>query len=218
MPARTDAERPGCIPTQSVRTSVEGRGSEVYLSSIGNRKSTPPLMDRIVIVGTSCSGKTTLARQLAQRLGSVHIEADAIHWLRNWEPRSHEEFQSLMSVAVAAERWVIDGNYSKVRDIVWGRATTIVWLNYPFATVWRRALSRTIRRVVRGEELFSGNRETFRHSFMSRDSILLWVLQTYRSNRIRYRKIFAEKPFPGLEMIELRSLQETRRWVRVSDP
>ena len=133
------------------------------------------------MVGTSCAGKTTLARQLSRALGAPHIELDAIHWQPNWEARSAEEFRQLVGDAVAGERWVVDGNYSVSRDIVWGRATAIVWLNYSFRVVLWRALYRTTRRVISREELFSGNRETFRQAFLSRDSIILWATTTYRT-------------------------------------
>ena len=166
------------------------------------------LMKRVVVVGTSCSGKTTLARRLSPILGVPHIELDAIHWKPDWEPRSPEEFRQLVGEAVEGEGWVVDGNYSAGRDIVWGRATTIIWLNYPFRAVFWRALRRTALRVMRKEELFSGNRETFRHSFLSRKSILLWVITTYRRRRREYRKALEGHDFPHLEVIELREPRE----------
>ncbi|MFB3098236.1 MAG: AAA family ATPase, partial [Dehalococcoidia bacterium] len=87
---------------------------------------------RIVVVGSSCSGKTTLANSLSEKLGYSHIELDAIHWLPDWVPRPVEEFRKLTSVVIGEESWVVDGNYSSVRDLVWPRATTLVWLNHPF--------------------------------------------------------------------------------------
>ena len=161
-------------------------------------------MDRVVVVGTSCSGKSTLARQLSRALAAPNIELDAIHWQPNWRPRPAEEFRQLVSEAVVEERWVIDGNYSVSRDIVWGRATAIIWLNYSFRVVLWRTLYRTIRRVISREELFSGNRETFRQSFLSRDSIILWALSGYWRRRRAYRQILDEGAYPHLRVIELR--------------
>jgi len=165
-------------------------------------------MDRVIVVGTSCSGKTTLARQLSRALEAPHIELDAIHWKPNWEGRPAEEFRQLVSEAVAAEKWVLDGNYSVSRDIVWGRATAIVWLNYSFRVVLWRALYRTTKRVISREELFSGNRETFRQAFLSRDSIILWAITTYRRRRRAYRRILDESASPNQRVIELRKPAE----------
>ncbi len=165
-------------------------------------------MERVVVVGTSCSGKTTLARQLAGVLGAPHVELDGIHWMSGWRERSVDEVRRMAVEAAAAERWVMDGNYSAVRDIVWGRATAVVWLNYPFRVVLWRALSRTTRRVITREELFSGNREGFRQSFLSRDSIILWVIASYRRVRREYRRILDGGDYPHLRVIELRGPRE----------
>ena len=89
---------------------------------------------RVVVVGSSCSGKTTLAKRIADDLGIQHIELDAIHWMPNWVERPPEELRKLTAAAVAQDRWVIDGNYLVVRDIVWERATTVIWLDY--SSLW----------------------------------------------------------------------------------
>ena len=170
-------------------------------------------MERVVVVGTSCSGKTTLARRLSRALGSSHVELDAIHWKPEWQERPVDEVRQMASEAAAGERWVMDGNYSAVRDIVWGRATTVVWLNYPFRVVLWRALSRTTRRVITQEELFSGNREGFRQSFLSRDSIILWAISSHRRVRQDYRRILDGGDFPYLRVIELRGPSEAEALV-----
>ena len=160
-------------------------------------------MERVIVVGTSCSGKTTLAWQLAQVLGAPHVKLDGIHWMPGWQERPVEEVRRMVSEAAAAERWVMDGNYTAVRDIIWGRATTVIWLNYPFRLVLWRCLCRTIRRAITQEELFSGNRETFRQSFLSRDSIILWAITSNRRVRREYRRILDDGEFPHLRVIEL---------------
>ena len=170
-------------------------------------------MERVVVVGTSCSGKSTLARQLARSLESPHVELDGIHWMSGWRERPVAEVRRLAVAAAAAERWVMDGNYSVVRDIVWGRATAVVWLNYPFRVVLWRALYRTTRRVVTREELFSGNREGFRQSFLSRDSIILWAITSHRRVRREYRQILDGGDYPHLQVIELRRPAEAEALV-----
>ena len=174
---------------------------------------TSPAMQRVVVVGTSCSGKTTLARQLSRVLGAPHVELDGIHWMPGWQLRPVDEVRRMVGAAAAAERWVMDGNYSAVRDIVWGRATTVVWLNYPFRVVLWRALSRTTRRVITREELFSGNREGFRQSFLSRDSIILWAITSHGQIRRKYRRILDDGDFPHLRVIELRGPAEAEELV-----
>ena len=119
----------------------------------------------------------------------------------------------MTSEAAAGERWVMDGNYSAVRDIVWGRATAVVWLNYPFRVVLWRCLRRTITRAITREELFSGNRESFRMSFLSRDSIILWAVTSHRRVGKEYRRILGDGVFPHLRIIELRGPAEAEALV-----
>ena len=64
--------------------------------------------------------------------GVPHVELDAIHWLPGWVEQDPAEFRAGVSQAIAGPRWVVDGNYTRVRDLVWSRATTIIWLNYSF--------------------------------------------------------------------------------------
>ena len=82
------------------------------------------------------------------------------------------------------ERWVMDGGYSPIRDLIWSRADTIVWLDYPMPTVLGRWARRTASRIRSREEFWpgTGNRESLRHSF-GRDSLLVWILTTHRRRR-----------------------------------
>jgi len=162
-------------------------------------------MLRVAVVGTSCSGKTTLARKIADANRIPHIELDAIYWKPNWTPMPIHEFRRAVEVKVAMEEWVIDGNYSKVRDIIWPRANLLIWLNLPFVRVFWQAMSRTLKRVITKEELFSGNRETFKLAFFDRDSILWWVIRTHHRRRDEYRKLIDHGHYPHLKVYELRN-------------
>src|SRR5208282_1090204 len=88
---------------------------------------------RIVVVGTSGAGKTTLAKAIAARLAIPHIELDALEWGPGWTPLSAVDPDALVrrvDAATAADAWVMDGNYGLVRDLTWQRATHLVWLDY----------------------------------------------------------------------------------------
>jgi adenylate kinase family enzyme len=167
-------------------------------------------MLRVAVVGTSCSGKTTLARAIANANGIIHIELDAIHWQPNWTPMPIHEFREAIEAEVARDEWVIDGNYSKVRDIIWARATHLVWLNLPFLTVFWRAISRTLKRVVTQEELFSGNRETLRIAFFHRDSIPCWVIRSHHRRIREYRKLIDGGHYPLLKVFEVRNSADAK--------
>jgi adenylate kinase family enzyme len=128
---------------------------------------------RVVVIGTTGSGKTTLAEQLAQIMNVPHIELDALHWEPNWVEASIEVFHSRVEQVIQQPTWVLDGNYSKVRDLVWARADTVIWLDYSLLVIMSRLLKRTIHRTLFKETLWNDNRESLRSAFFSRDSILL---------------------------------------------
>jgi len=168
---------------------------------------------RINVVGTSGSGKTTVGQAIAERLGIPFIELDALAWLPDWTNRPPEELRSLVERHTRGDVWVVDGNCGKVRDIVWPRADTVVWLDYRFLRVFGQLLRRTLRRAARREELWSGNRESFRLSFLSRDSILLWMIRTFPRRKRQYAELLARPENAHLHAIVLRTPRQTRRWL-----
>ena len=168
---------------------------------------------RISVVGTSGSGKTTTAAQIAQRLNIPHVELDALHWEPNWTEAPLDIFRERVAQALSGDAWAVDGNYGKTRDIVWGRADTVVWLDYALPVIMWQLLCRTVRRSVTQEELWSGNRETLGKALFSRESILRWALQTYKRRRREYPVLLGKPENAHLATIRLRSPRETRQWL-----
>lgn len=175
-------------------------------------------MVRVLVIGTSGAGKTTFARALAARLGCSHVELDDLFWGEHWTPRPTAQFLASVQAAAAAERWVIDGNYSVARDTLWPRATHVVWLNFGRFTVLRRIFVRTVERAVLRRPLWQGNRESLRRAFFSRESILVWSATTFDKNRVQYAGLRASKQFPRLSWHELRSPREAVAFLRAQPP
>jgi hypothetical protein len=88
-------------------------------------------MRRVCVIGNSGSGKTTLAAALATRLDAPHLELDSVYHQAEWQPLPDDEFRARVDEFTGGDCWVVDGNYRKVRDLVWGRADTIVVLDLP---------------------------------------------------------------------------------------
>ena len=113
---------------------------------------------RVVVVGCTGSGKTSVARSLARLLDAPRVELDALNWEPDWTAAETDVFRQRVRDALTGEAWVVDGNYSAVRDLVWPRAAMLVWLNLPYRVVSWRLLWRTLKRVFTREELWNGNR------------------------------------------------------------
>jgi adenylate kinase family enzyme len=148
-------------------------------------------------------------------LGSPHIELDSIYHQPDWTPLVDEEFRRRVAAAVEADRWVVDGNYSVVRDIVWDRADTVVWFDLPFAIVMARTIRRTVRRAVTREELWNGNREPFSNlwHFKPEKSIIAWSATRHKVYRRRYHEAEHDPRWASLRFVRLRSQSEADAFV-----
>jgi adenylate kinase family enzyme len=169
-------------------------------------------LERIVVVGTSGSGKSTLAKQLAARLNHPHIELDSLHWGPNWTEAP--DFAEKVDLATKRPFWVIDGNYSKTSTIFWPRADTIIWLDYPIWINYWRMLRRTFQRTFGREVLWNGNRESFREQFLSKESLFVYIHQTYRQRRQKYLALMQNNAYPHLTWIRHQSPRETKHWLK----
>lgn len=157
---------------------------------------------RYLVVGTSGAGKSTFAGTLAIAKQCPYIELDSHYWGADWQAVPTEQFKQSVVEATQGPCWVADGNYSAVRDVLWPRATHIVWLNYGRFTVFSRLLLRTLSRGIARTRLSHGNRESLRMAFFSRDSILFWSLTTYAKNQTKFAALRDGEKFAHLQWTE----------------
>lgn len=142
------------------------------------------------------------------------MELDALHWQPGWVEADDETFREKVREAVAGDGWVVDGNYAVVRDLVWGRADTVIWLDFSLAVTLRRVVWRTLRRSFTRETCCNGNRESLARAFLSRDSVILWALTTHGRKRREYPGKVDALEAGGVEVVRLRTPREAARWVR----
>jgi hypothetical protein len=170
---------------------------------------------RILILGRTGSGKTTLARELAAATGLPHVELDALYFEPGFTTVPLPVLRERTAIAVAQTRWVTDGNKAAVRDLVWPRADTVVWLDYPLAvSLWRlakRARRRT--RSLRTEAARPGSGLRLGQQMRSGAKGVFTALRSHRGQRREYPRMFAEPGNSHLAVVRLRSPRATRRWV-----
>jgi adenylate kinase family enzyme len=171
---------------------------------------------RVTVVGNSGAGKTTVGRALARMLDAPFVELDAIFHQPGWEPLPADEFRRRVAEVVAGERWVVDGNYSAVRDLVWQRADTVVWLDPPRRTVMRQLIARTLRRLVTRQPLWNGNREPLTGVFRldPMRSIIRWAWTRHHTYQERYAALAADSAYRHLRFVRVRTRADVARLLR----
>ncbi len=175
-------------------------------------------LSRIVIVGPTNAGKSTLALRLGTLLDLSVVDLDDLNWLPGWRERDHDDFRQRVDRATAVPRWVVAGNYTRVRDLTWGRATFLVWLDPAFAPTFVRALRRTLRRGLLGERCCNGNRESLVKAFFTRESILWWSIKTHGLVGKRVLAALASDEWRRLAHARLHSPQEVETFVAAVAP
>ena len=171
----------------------------------------PEYPRRIVVTGTTGSGKTTLARAVAAKLRLPHAEQDAWNHLKDWQEAPVQQFRAAVDAFTAQPGWVMDGNYSRANDIGWARADTLIWLDYPGELVFWRLLRRTLRRGYTREKLWNGNREPLGMNLFSRQGILAWFFRTHWKRRRETPLKLAA--YPHLQVLRFRTPDEAERWM-----
>ena len=165
---------------------------------------------RVNIVGSSGSGKSTLRQKLVDKLGHPPIEIDDLFWGPHWTEPVDAEFMAKLEKALEPTTWVLDGNYDRTRPIKWSKATMVIWLDLPYWQVLWQVFTRTMKRSLTRETLWSGNQESFRKAFLSRDSILLWSISNFGNIRQRYERAMQSTDYPHLHWIRLCSRRDIR--------
>lgn len=173
---------------------------------------------RVAVVGTTGSGKTTTAQAISRALDLPHVELDSLYWQAGWVPSNKDDFRQKVAQVLSGARWVTDGNYSAARSVIWARATTLVWLDYPLPVILWQLARRTLSRIIRREVLWNNNQETWRGAFFSKESLFLYAISSQPRHRREYPVEFLRPEYAHLQVIHHKSRRETQQWLASLNP
>ena len=163
--------------------------------------------ERINVIGTSGSGKSTFARELAKVLNLPYHEMDRLFWKPDWQQSPEDEFVQQVREVTSQPKWVLDGNYRRTMPDKWNRAQLVIWLDLSFVRTVLRVTKRAIRRAFTQQEIWpgTGNRESLAKSFLSRESVIWWAITTHRQISRKYTALMASAEYSHLCFVRLRT-------------
>lgn len=171
--------------------------------------------ERIVVIGTTSSGKSTLAQTIADRFGHEYVDLDALHWEPNWTEANPDVFRKRVEEAIQSRKWVIAGNYHSIRDVTWPQADTAIWLDYSLSRIFWQLTRRTFIRWWTHELLWGTNYERLSTHFKlwSDDSLYHWLFKTYWRRKREYPELLQLPKYQHLTLLRFKHPNETREWL-----
>lgn len=172
---------------------------------------------RVVVIGVTSSGKSTLAERLARYFDLDYIELDALHWEPNWQSAPLDVFRQRVEKATQSEKWIVAGNYHTVRDLIWPNAEAMIWLDYSLGRVFWQLTRRTFRRWWTQELLWGTNHEPLGKHFKlwSNESLFHWLFKTYWRRKREYPMLLSQPEYCHLNLIRFKNPRETEEWLKI---
>jgi adenylate kinase family enzyme len=174
---------------------------------------------RISVVGSTGSGKTHLARELADRLSLPISELDELRRDAAASGSLKQAFEARVAELAQSDEWIIDGHYRDVRHLIWCRSELIIWLNYPLPLVALRLMRRFSRkRRAIPFHLVEQWGKPHTTAYPANEGVS-WRRRVRRlaktlGERGEYGRLLRSAEYRNVRVVELRSLQMTRRWLQ----
>lgn len=163
-------------------------------------------MERILILGCSCAGKSTLARAMGEKTGIPVVHLDKLWWTGNWENVTREVFDARLAEELAKPRWIIDGNYDRTIEIRLQHCDTAVYFDFSRWTCLWGMLKRVLSSYGKVRPDMGGNcAERFDWEFIG------WIWNFNREKREKMLDLLNNAP--GVEAVILKNRREVRRFL-----
>lgn len=164
-------------------------------------------MERIMIVGCGGAGKSTLARQLGEKLGLPVVHLDKLFWHSGWVESTKEEIDGKIMLELQKERWIIDGNYMRTMPIRMAHCDTVIFLDFNRVSCVWSILKRYLTNIGKVRpDMAEGCPEKIDWEFF------VWVWNFNKTKRERIYRMLKEAE--GIETIVLKNRRAVRKFLK----
>ena len=164
-------------------------------------------MERILIIGCGGAGKSTLARQLGEKLGLPVIHLDKRWWKPGWVESTPEEFDEKLAAELEKPRWIMDGNFNRTMPQRLSKCDTVIYLDFSRFACLMGVLKRVL--TTHGKvrpDMGEGCPERFDVDFLK------WIWYYNPNNREKNYRLLNEAE--GIETIVLKNRRMVKRFLR----
>ncbi len=168
-------------------------------------------MERILIIGCGGAGKSTLARQLGEKLGLPVVHLDKLFWHPGWVESTDAEMDAKILAALQKPQWIMDGNFSRTLPLRITYCDTVIYLDFSRWACLRGVLKRILTTYGKVRpDMGEGCPERFDLDFLK------WVWNFNKKNREKFYRLLNEGQ--GIETIVLKNRRMTRRFLKKLEP
>ena len=164
-------------------------------------------MQRILIIGCGGAGKSTLARQLGEKLGLPVVHLDKLFWHPGWVESTKEEIDAKIFAELQKPQWIMDGNYNRTLPERVKYCDTIIYLDFSRMACLMGVLKRVLTTYGKVRpDMGAGCPERFDLEFLK------WVWNFNKEKRQSYYKLLNETE--GINTIVLKNRRMVKRFLK----
>lgn len=164
-------------------------------------------MERVLIIGGNGSGKTTFAKQLAEKTRLPLVHLDSLYWKENWESVSREEFDALLEQELVKPKWILDGNMNRTLQHRLLYCDTVVYLDFSSFSCLCGVIARTIK-------YYGKTRPDMGKNCPERISLGFYKQAFLYNSKFRKKYYGMIKENPQIQWIVLKNRKQTKQYLK----